>query len=200
MRINIAMLLLLVFGFSKAKGQHRLAIGTNFPDPTVILYHGVYYAYATQAKVDGVMYNIQLATSTDLKTWKMIGDVLPVKPLWAKNTQDFWAPHVLFDDETRKFVLFFSAKADDKTFDKGIGVAFSDTPEGPFSSSETPIISGVGFENIDPFAIRDKKTRKNYLFWGSGFQPIKVREMSRDWRTFAKNSVAKSLVYPGKEK
>ncbi|MET4082134.1 arabinan endo-1,5-alpha-L-arabinosidase [Pedobacter sp. UYP30] len=199
-RINITILLLLVFGFSNVKGQQRLAIDANFADPTVILYQGVYYAYATQASVNGVMHNIQLATSTDLKTWKMVGDVLPVKPLWAKNTQDFWAPHVLYDDEAHKFVLFFSAKSDDKKFDKCIGVAFSDTPEGPFLSSESPIVSGPGFENIDPFAIHDKKTHKNYLFWGSGFQPIKVREMSRDWKTFAKKSVEKALVYPGREK
>ncbi|MBC7416646.1 MAG: family 43 glycosylhydrolase, partial [Pedobacter sp.] len=159
-KINIAILLLLIFGLSNAKGQQRVAINSNFPDPTVILYRGVYYAYATQGKVDDVMTNIQLATSIDLKKWTVIGDVLPVKPTWAKNTQDFWAPHVLYDYETHQFVLFFSAKSDDSKFDKCIGVAFSDKPEGPFVSSENPIVSGPGFENIDPFAIRDKKTHK----------------------------------------
>lgn len=199
-KIYVAILLLLVFGFSNANAQQRLAIDVNFPDPTVILYRGIYYAYATQARVNGIMQNVQLATSINLKKWTMVGDVLPNKPLWAKNTQDFWAPHVLYDDEAQKFVLFFSAKADDEHFDKCIGVAFSDNPEGPFVSSDSPIIAGPGFENIDPFAIRDKKTHKNYLFWGSGFQPIKVRELSKDWKSFAKNSVAKPLIYPGREK
>ena len=200
LKINTAIFLLLIFGLSNAKGQQRVAINANFPDPTVISHRGVYYAYATQGQINGAIANIQLATSTDLKKWTVVGDVLPVKPIWAKNTQDFWAPHVLFDDETRQFVLFFSAKSDDSRFDKCIGVAFSDKPEGPFVSSERPIVSGSGFENIDPFAIRDKKTRKNYLFWGSGFQPIRVRELSQNWETFVEGSLANALIYPGKEK
>ncbi|MGY3051988.1 arabinan endo-1,5-alpha-L-arabinosidase [Pedobacter sp. UYEF25] len=199
LKVNIAIVLLLIFGLSNAKGQQRVAVNADFPDPTVILYRGVYYAYATQGIINGRMANIQLAKSTDLKKWTVLGDVLPVKPIWAKSTQDFWAPHVLFDDENQQFVLFFSAKSDDSKFDKCIGVAFSSKPEGPFVSTERPIVSGPGFENIDPFAIRDKKTHKNYLFWGSGFQPIKVRELSQNWDTFAGGSLAKSLIYPGKQ-
>ncbi|MBC7417689.1 MAG: family 43 glycosylhydrolase, partial [Pedobacter sp.] len=38
-----------------------------------------------------------------------------------------------------------------------------------------------------------------YLFWGSGFQPIKVRELSRDWTAFAENTTSKSLIYPREE-
>ena len=73
----------------------RLAIDDNFPDPAVLrASDGWYYVYATQGEHAGRMQNIQAARSRDMKSWQRLADVLPVKPGWAAQTQDFWAPHV----------------------------------------------------------------------------------------------------------
>ena len=183
-----------------ASAKHNPVFNADFPDPTVINANGTYYAYATQGRHNGKMNNIQLATSKDLFNWTYVGDALPQKPTWANTTQDFWAPHVLYDKDISKYVLFYSGKANDKNYDKCIGVAFAETPEGPFIDKGTPLILGEGFTNIDPMAMVDPKSGKKILYWGSGFAPITVREMTNDWQNFAEGSVKTPLVFPGKEK
>ncbi len=189
-----------LFAQSSQKVLRNPVLNIDFPDPTVIMANGKYYAYATQANHDGKMQNIQLAVSDNLQDWNYIGDVLPQKPLWASHTQDFWAPHVLYDPGLHQYVLFFSAKANDTTFDKCIGVAFANKPEGPFIAEKTPLITGKGFESIDPMAIIDPKSKKKYLFWGSGFQPLHVEAMNNNWKSFVKDSHKINVVYPKTEK
>lgn len=170
----------------------------NFPDPTVIRANGKYYAYATNSVVNGKVIHIQVATSTDLQHWTWEGDVLPDKPVWADK--DFWAPHVLFDPSSKKYVLFYSGESVNKNTGKCLGVAFADSPGGPFIDKGTPLICGSGFADIDPFAFVDPETGKKLLYWGSDFQPIKVREMTDDWTDFKPGTQAESLIYPGEEK
>ena len=151
-----------------ATGHPNLNI--DFADPTVINVHGTYYAYATQAKHNGSMENIQLAVSPDLQHWRYVGDVLPQKPAWASHTQDFWAPHVLYDVSLQKYVLFFSARSNDTAaYDKCIGVAFATKPEGPFIPEAQPLVSGEGFVNIDPMAMIDPVTKKKISLLGLRF-------------------------------
>ena len=180
--------------------KHNPVFDIDFPDPTIINANGTYYAYATQGSHDGKINNIQLATSQDLFNWTYIGDALPQKPVWANETQAFWAPHVLYDSTIGKYVMLFSGKSNDTTLDKCIGVAFADDPAGPFIDKGSPLIEGTGFSNIDPMAITDPQTGKKLLYWGSGFEPIKVRELTNDWRSFKEGSIAKPVVFPGKEK
>lgn len=183
-------------------GSHTLTnpvLNQNFPDPTVIRFNGNYYAYATQGSVAGKTWNIQIASSPDLQHWTLEGDALPQKPQWADSTQDFWAPHVLYDGDLKKFVLFYSGESDDTTTGKCLGVAFADSPTGPFTDKGTPLLCGAGFRNIDPMAFIDPKTGKKLLYWGSDFQPLNVQEMSGDWTTFKEGTTATPVVYPGKE-
>jgi arabinan endo-1,5-alpha-L-arabinosidase len=169
----------------------------NFPDPAVLrASDGYFYVYATQGEADGRMLNIQAARSLDLVRWERIGDALPVKPSWASNTQDFWAPHV--SEHDGRFYLYYSAKPDAALTDDKRGlclaVATSDRPEGPFTDIGAPLQCGEGFVNIDPFAYDDPATGKRLLYWGSGFQPIKVRELAADRVSFAPGSRATDLV------
>ncbi len=176
-------------------------INTTFADPTVIsISTGKYYAYATQGNQEGKMQNIQVASSNDLLHWKMEGDALPQKPAWADKTSSFWAPHVLYDAAIKKYVMFFSSATNDTTMGKCIGVAFADLPAGPFIDKGSPLICGEGFVNIDPMAMVDPATGKKLLFWGSGFQPIKVQELTNDWKNFKPGSTALPLVAPATEK
>jgi arabinan endo-1,5-alpha-L-arabinosidase len=169
----------------------------DFPDPTVMrAKDGWFYAYATQTIVNGRMVNIQVARSRDLVNWEHLGDALPVKPAWADQTQKFWAPHVSQFGDT--FYLYYSADPNTLT-GLCLAVATSKSPRGPFADSGKPLKCGESFVNIDPMAFDDPRTGKRLLYWGSGFQPIRVQELAPDRMSFMPNSRAVELVSPIKD-
>jgi arabinan endo-1,5-alpha-L-arabinosidase len=176
-------------------------IDSDFPDPAILkAKDGYYYVYATQTERDGRWINLQVARSRDLVEWEQLGDALPAKPAWASRTQDFWAPHVVERDG--RYILYYSAKPDAALDDKERGlclaVATSPRPRGPFTDTGRPLLCGPGFVNIDPMAFDDPATGKSLLYWGSGFEPIKVRELSSGGLAFAPGSEATELVRPDK--
>jgi arabinan endo-1,5-alpha-L-arabinosidase len=75
-----------------------------------------------------------------------------------------------------------------------LGVASSARPAGPFKDSGRPLKCGLSFVNIDPMAFDDPRTGKKLLYWGSGFQPIRVQELSADRLSFKPGSEAVELV------
>jgi len=170
-------------------------VNRNFPDPTVIKSeNGPYYAYATNTKIDGSQINIQILKSYDLLQWKTLPDALPTKPAWAGK--DFWAPHVIYNENTQKYYLFYSGESSDENLVKCLGVAISDSPEGPFKDKGDPLLCGEGFKNIDPMVYRDKSSGRNFLYWGSGFENIKVQELSDDFLSFKEGTRSKNLIPP----
>jgi arabinan endo-1,5-alpha-L-arabinosidase len=130
------------------------------------------------------------------------GDECPASksffPGWASRTQDFWAPHVA--EHGGRYFLYYSAKPDAALDDKEKGlclaVATSHRPQGPFTDTGRPLLCGPSFVNIDPMAFDDPATGKRLLYWGSGFEPIKVRELAPDRLSFAAGSEAVELVRP----
>ena len=179
---------------SLAQAISNPVLNIDFPDPTVIVAEGKYYAYATQSGKN----NIQVAVSANLQQWKLLGDALPVPPVWADK--HFWAPHVLFDSTLRKYVMFYSGESVADTTGKCLGVAYASRPEGPFTDKGSPLICGPEFEHIDPMAYVDPATRRKLLYWGSGFKPIRVQTMADDWGSFVPGSTAHALIWPGREK
>jgi arabinan endo-1,5-alpha-L-arabinosidase len=177
-------------------------VDADFPDPALIFApDGYYYAYATQTLRDGHWINIQVARSMDLVHWEQLGDALPEKPVWARTTQDFWAPSVIYDGET--YFMYYSATPDIcESHEKGHGlaVATSSSPEGPFIDMGRPLLVGTGFEFIDPMAYDDPATGKRLLYWGSGFEPIRVQELAPDRMTFATGSRPIDLIWPNGKK
>jgi len=183
----------------QSRARPVVAIDADFPDPAGLRAEdGTFYAYATQGRVDGRMVNIQIARSPDLARWEQIGDALPEKPAWAGKTQDFWAPHVARVEG--RYLLYYSAKPDAALDDPGQGlclaVASAPRPEGPFTDIGKPLLCGPGFVNIDPMLFEDPVTGKRLLYWGSGFGPIKVQELSGDGLAFAPGSVPVDLIAP----
>lgn len=172
-------------------------LDVDFPDPAILLADdGFYYAYATQSLRGGEWVNIQIARSPDLVSWTHLGDALPVKPNWAAGTQDFWAPYVLHDGE--RYVMFYSATPD-SSGDKpshSLAIATAERPEGPFTDIGLPFLNGQGFEYIDPMVLRDETSGRAYLYWGSGFQPIKVQELSDNLMSFAPGSTPTDIAWP----
>ncbi|MBA3694207.1 MAG: family 43 glycosylhydrolase [Acidobacteria bacterium] len=166
----------------------------DFPDPTVIrASDGLFYAYATQTVVNGNWLNIQVARSADLENWVRLGDALPIKPAWANQTQNFWAPHVTEVNGT--YYMYYSA---DPNSLNGLclAVATATNPAGPFTDKGTALKCGGGFVNIDPMAYDDPATGKKLLYWGSGFEPIKVQELTANRLDFAPNSQPTNLIFP----
>jgi arabinan endo-1,5-alpha-L-arabinosidase len=173
-------------------------LDADFPDPAVISGpDGYYYAYATQTLRDGKWINIQVARSTDLVHWQHLGDALPEKPSWARDTQDFWAPYVLRDGE--RYLMYYSATHDachDPERGHCLAIATSDSPAGPFVDMGLPLLLGVGFEYIDPMVFVDPTSGKWLLYWGSGFHPIRVQELGEDRMSFAPGSETTNLIWP----
>jgi arabinan endo-1,5-alpha-L-arabinosidase len=172
----------------------------DFPDPTIIrASDGFYYAYGTQTKWRSkLIINIQVARSTNLIDWELLGDALPQKPTWASASQKLWAPHVSEHDGC--FYMYFSALPDGATDGLCLAVAVADAPAGPFVDIGEPLLCGESFVNIDPMSFDDPATGKRLLYWGSGFGPIKVRELAPDRISFAPQSVALDVVQPVPDK
>jgi arabinan endo-1,5-alpha-L-arabinosidase len=173
-------------------------LDADFPDPSVIQApDGFYYAYATQTLRDGAWINIQVARSADLVHWQHLGEALPEKPSWARETQDFWAPYVLRDGD--RYLMYYSATHDachDPERGHCLAIATSESPAGPFVDMGVPLLLGIGFEYIDPMAFDDPASGKHFLYWGSGFQPIKVQELGDDRMSFAPGSEPTNLIWP----
>jgi arabinan endo-1,5-alpha-L-arabinosidase len=109
-----------------AAGMTNPVIDQDFPDPDVLEVDGTYYAYAT----NGQNRNVQVASSTDLATWEVLGDdALPDLPPWVVPGKT-WAPEVTQLDDG-SFVMYTTTTNFDPTF-QCIAVATADVPEGPF--------------------------------------------------------------------
>jgi arabinan endo-1,5-alpha-L-arabinosidase len=168
-------------------------LDADFPDPSVLLApDGYYYAYATNTKRNGQIINLQIARSEDLVTWEYLGEGLPDKPAWAAHTQRYWAPDVSRRADGR-YLLYYSIQPDDLTAGMALGVALADSPQGPFRDVGQPLLAGgAGFRDIDP--MRFVEGEQQWLFYGSGFGPLRVRELAPDGLSFAPGSAERELV------
>lgn len=69
--------------------------GEDFPDPALLEVRGQWYAYATARRDQRV--HVQLATSSDYKTWSLQPDhdALPNLPAWVnQKSPKVWSPDV----------------------------------------------------------------------------------------------------------
>ena len=169
----------------------------DFPDPSILqAADGWYYAYATQGITPQFDYqNIQIARSQDLVEWQRLPDALPEKPVWAKYTWDFWAPHVIYDDGV--YYMYYSADPD-QGGGLCLAVATAKQPAGPFTDKGEPLKCGPGFSHIDPFAFDDPQSGTHYLYWGSNSTPIRVQELSPDRLSFQPDSVPTFVLTPAR--
>lgn len=137
-------------------------IDQDFPDPDILKVGDTYYAYATNAN----SMHIQTARSTDLVQWSMLGDALPKLPSWARQSFGLtWAPDVTTYDDGKTFVMYFVSR--DTASDKQcIGVATSDTPQGPFTpAGDKPFICQPDQGgSIDPASFADDDGTR-YVLW-----------------------------------
>ncbi len=149
-------------------------VSKSLPDPTVIKADdGFFYLYATED-----IRNTPIHKSKDLVNWEFVGTAFTdeTRPDFEPNG-GLWAPDINYIDG--KYVLYYSMSVWGGEWTCGIGVATSDSPEGPFTDHGKLFRSNeIEVQNsIDPFYIEEDG--KHYLFWGS-FRGIYVIELTSD--------------------
>lgn len=137
----------------------------SMPDPSVIRYRGVYYAFGTtgnQRTQDGRIFT--LLRSADLVTWHRVGGAL-LPPSTDPQVQ-YWAPEITVNDGM--FYLYYAmGGAEPEKFE--LRVATSVSPEGPFVDNGQKLVDCESNRfAIDPFPFRDTDG-KWYMFYAKNF-------------------------------
>ena len=135
-------------------------IQQNMPDPTIIqVEDGSFYVYATGQ-------NVSIYHSVDLVNWRSVGNAFTneTRPSLVPDA-GIWAPDINYING--KYVLYYSMSVWGGQTTASVGVAVSDSPEGPFTDKGLLFnMSTIGVQNcIDQNYVVDNG--KKYLFWGS---------------------------------
>ncbi|GAB3022055.1 glycoside hydrolase family 43 protein [Bowmanella dokdonensis] len=158
-------------------------------DPAVMVLDDTVYLYTTHDEqyADGSdyrMYDYRLWTSKDMVSWENRGAVLKYADFdWARGdekTGNAYAHHMIHrkdaSDKSRYYfyVTVEGGQADGK-FGFAIGVAVSDSPDGPFDDprgmpmillEDTAQYKDHSWRNIDPAVFIDDDGNA-YLYWGN---------------------------------
>lgn len=129
-------------------------------------------------------------SSRDLRRWRSRGVVLRRDQIkWIGDdcaAEHFlWAPGVATRDG--KWYIYYSVGPQNPTPSR-IGVAVSDSPQGPYRDIGHPLVTGGnGYEAIDPMVFVDPKSQIAYLYaGGSAGAKLRVWELRRDMITIAR--------------
>ncbi|WP_087714761.1 family 43 glycosylhydrolase [Natronolimnobius baerhuensis] len=159
--------------------------GPDFADPAV---HrdddGTWWAYASNMSyTDNADERlVPILSSTDLVDWTYEGEAFDSRPGWLYGS--VWAPDIHYHDG--EWVLFYALwpRDDDDEEVPGIGVATSDTPDGPFTD-HGEILSNPDHpypgNTIDPYFVEYEGQPS--LFWAN-FRGIYAVELTDDLRDF----------------
>lgn len=162
-------------------------VNYSLPDPTIIkAENGYFYLYATED-----IRNTPIHRSVDLVRWEQVGTAFTDETRPAFEPKGgIWAPDINYIGG--QYVLYYSMSVWGGHWTCGIGVAISDSPEGPFVDKGPLFISSeIEVENsIDPFYIEEYG--RKFLFWGS-FHGIYAIELANDG-LFVKKNVEKIQV------
>ena len=140
-------------------------------DPTARVFNNKVYLYpshdimppAGQRQDWFCMEDYHVFSSENLTDWTDHGVIVTQNKVpWVKpNSYSMWAPDCVYKDG--KYYFYFpSNPASGMGF--GIGVAISDSPEGPFIPEPEPI---KGINGIDPCVLLASDGNA-YIFWGAG--------------------------------
>jgi arabinan endo-1,5-alpha-L-arabinosidase len=169
----------------------------TFADPAVIRgKDGLWYAYGTTDPLregEGTRHILPILRSTDLVSWENVGDAFTetTLPDWADTSRGaaLWAPDIRYvDGQYRLYYVVTQTTVTPGPNDNAIGVAFSDSPTGPWTDSGDPVVDprpgGSGNPDdfkwtFDPHHVVGPDGTE-YLFYGSYYGGIFVTELSED--------------------
>ena len=128
---------------------------TNIGDPFIVYADGKYYMYATSFDVKG----FKVWKSDDMENWTNLGVCLDLTDSWADV--NFWAPEVIY--HKGKYVMHYSTeRISDKSL--RIGVAVSDSPEGPFVDVYKGPMFDFGYAAIDGHVFIDDDGKAYFYY------------------------------------
>jgi Glycosyl hydrolases family 43 len=169
----------------------------TYADPAVIRgKDGYWYAYGTTDPLregETERHLLPMSRSTDLVTWEYVDDAFTEEtlPTWADEGRDaaLWAPDIRYvDGQYRLYYVVTQTDAYPGPNDNAIGVAYSDSPTGPWEDSGGPVVgprpgaSGNDDDflwTFDPHHVVGPNGVE-YLFYGSYYGGIFVTELNED--------------------
>lgn len=141
-----------------------LVVNSDFPDPDVTRFDGVYYAYSTNNGFG----NVPVASATSLTgPWTRRGNALPTLGAWASGGLT-WAPEVTRRADGR-YLLYYTARS--RTVGRQcIGAALATSPIGPFTPVGTqPLVCNGGEGgDIDASSFTDSTGARYLLYKDDG--------------------------------
>lgn len=141
-----------------------------YADPELHFFEGKFWIYPTTSIAFEEQTFFEAWSSPDLIHWKNEGRILDFHEILWSTQFAAWAPSVAFKDG--QYFFYFSAGDG-----AGIGVAWSDSPAGPFRDAlGIPIVSGYphGAQAIDAHCFQDDDGQ-NYLYFGGHGQCVVAR-------------------------
>ena len=164
----------------------------SMADPAVIRSQdGWFYVYST-ARLTSIM------KSRNLVDWVSVGNAFTpeTRPDFEKDA-GLWAPDIEYING--KYVLYYTLSRQMGWLTNGIGVAVSDSPEGPFKDlGELLRADKIGVVNsIDQCYVED--SGKKYLFWGSlnGIFAIELSDDGLSLKEGAEKIMVAGDIYEG---
>lgn len=128
---------------------------TDIGDPFIVTTEDAYYMYATSFVAEG----FKVWKSWDLINWEDLGVCLDLNNSWT--CQDYWAPEVIF--HRGKYVMHYTARRkQDESL--RLGVAVSDSPEGPFRDVYGGPMFDPGYAVIDGHVFIDDDGKPYFYF------------------------------------
>ena len=128
---------------------------------------------------------VPIVRSYDLVSWEYVGDALSARPAWIADDVGMWAPAIEYFNGT--YYLYYTAPWTDLPGGgSAIGVLTSAHPAGPWVDSGAPVVEPHNADCcldrrwvFDADVIADDAGQR-YIYYGSYFGGISVRELSAD--------------------
>lgn len=153
-----------------------------YADPEGAIFGNQYWIYPTYSAPFDEQVFFDAFSSADLLHWTKHNRILDTTMVkWAKRA--IWAPAIIEKED--RYYLFFGAN-DIQSNDEvgGIGVAVSNSPEGPFTDYlQKPLINKFynGAQPIDQFVFKDND--QYYLIYG-GWKHCNIAKLKNDFTGF----------------
>ncbi len=171
------------------------------PDPNVVYIdrgeeEGWFYAYGTSDDIG--IHGFQCWRSKDFSNWEYKG--VAYMPEFGETWADgiYWAPEVIYDEETDLYLMFYSAQHDEDA-KKYLSVVCASQPYGPFQAldgvynidgkllqtsepvydffpetnavlAETGVLPEGGEATIDVHPFQDPVSGKKYIYWSQAIE------------------------------
>lgn len=170
------------------------AISGLYADPDIDIFDGKYYIYPTTDGYTG--WNTQkfhVFSSEDMVSWKDEGVILDLSAgdvAWADTKNCYaWAPAI--EEKNGKYYFYFCGR-DKSTNQQAIGVAVADSPTGPFTAKEEPLMTKKACEDaggaltqaIDPAIYTDEESGESYMLFGNGANGYNIVKLNEDMVSF----------------